>query len=93
MASRSVGDRARPEPEPAQPGEVPLFEQVGELGGSAGEHECVARQLGARELVEPGLPPLGRPVGLVEEHDEVAEHVERRPGPTGVLLLDAAPRR
>ena len=72
-----VRQRGRAQPEPGQPGGLPVLQQVGQLGGRAGEDVGVAAVLGAGQLVE--ALPAGRGAAsvVVEEHDQVGEDVHR----------------
>ncbi|GLX10981.1 hypothetical protein Misp03_79070 [Microbispora sp. NBRC 16548] len=69
---------SRPEAESLQPRLPPLQQQPGELLGGAGEDMGVRVELGAVEVVQPGLP-AGRVAGVEEDH-QIGEDPQRRLG-------------
>ena len=88
-----VADHAGSQPEAVDPVVAPLEQPIGELAGCADEDRGVRTVRVAVELVEVFLAPLGRHAVVVEEHDEVGEHLQRACRPFDGLLGGVARRR
>ena len=76
----------RTQPEAGQPDALPVLQQVGQAGGRTGVDAGVAAVLGPGALVQAPLPGDGGGLGLVEEDDQVTEHVHGLGGAAGAGL-------